>query len=91
LHAVIALVAAVTEPAFVRCIGRGIGFEIGARKVIQQDVEAGGEQVLPALTQMTEQFRLVHEQPIEAAIERILLDQRIILPEKISHRALREP
>ena len=91
LYAVIALVAAVAIPALVRCIGRRIGFEIGAREVVQQNVKAGCEQVLPALTQMAKQLRLVHEQLVEAAIERILLDQCIILPEKVSHGALCEP
>ena len=40
---------------------------------------------------MTEQLRLVRQQLVQAAVERILLDQRIILAEKIAHRALLEP
>jgi hypothetical protein len=40
---------------------------------------------------MTEKRLLVHKELIEAAVERIFLNQGIILPEKIPHRALLKP
>jgi hypothetical protein len=40
---------------------------------------------------MIEEFCLVNKQLIEATVERVLLDQCIILAEKISHRALLKP
>ena len=69
LHAITALVAAVTVPAFVLLIGRRIGLEIGARQVVQQDIERGSEKVLPTLAEMTEQRRLVRHHLIQAAIQ----------------------
>ncbi len=40
---------------------------------------------------MREQRRFVRQQPVEAAIERILLDQRIVGAEQVRHRGLLEP
>ena len=47
--------------------------------------------VLPTLPQMKKQCVFVLEELIEAAVERILLDQRIIRADEIAHRALLEP
>jgi hypothetical protein len=91
LHAVAALVAAVAVAALVRFIVRRSGLEIGAGEVIQQDFETSPEQVLPALAQMREQRLLVRRNLVQAAVERILLHQRIIRSEQIRHRALLEP
>src|SRR5271166_6052332 len=91
LHAVGALVAAVAVPALVAIVARRIGFEIRAGQVVEKDVEAGAEQILPTPTQMREQRRFVLDKLVEAAIERILLDQRNISAEQIAHGALLEP
>jgi len=91
LHAVAALVAAVAVAALVVLIVRWRCFEIGAGQIVQQDFEAYPKQILPALAQMIEQRRLVFQQFVEAAIERILLHQRIIGAQKTRHRALLKP
>ncbi len=91
LHAVWALVAAVAVPALVALVARRIGFEIRAGQIVEKDVEAGAEQILPALAQVRKQRRLVLDELVEAAIERVLLDQRKIPVEQIAHRALFEP
>ena len=91
LHAVAALVATVAVPAFVGVVVRRIGLEIGARQIVQQNLELGAEQILPARPQVIEERRLVRQQLVEAAIQRVLGDQRIVLAEQIPHRALLEP
>jgi len=91
LHAVAALVAAVAVATLVRLVLGRRRLEVGARQVVQQHLELRPEQILPALAQMAEQRLLVLDQLVEAAIQRILLDQRIVRPEKIAHGALREP
>src|SRR5208337_1516638 len=68
-----------------------IGFEVRAGQVVEKDVEAGAEQILPAPTQMREQRRFVLDKLVEAPIERVLLDQRKIFAEQIAHSALLEP
>jgi hypothetical protein len=77
--------------ALVRIVVGRIGLEIGAGQIVEQDVEAFGEQVLPALAQMRKQRRLVVEELVQAAIEGVLLDQRKIRAEQIAHGALLEP
>src|SRR5207248_11799289 len=91
LHAILALVAAVAEPAFVFRILRRIAFEIGSRQLVEQDVKFRPKQVLPALPEMTEKRLLVRKEFIQAAVERVFLNQRIILTEKVPHRALLKP
>src|SRR6516225_6687935 len=91
LHTIIALVPVVAELALVFIAVRGIALEIGARQIIEQDIEFGPKQVLPALPQMTEERLLVRKEFIQAAVERIFLNQGIVLPEKIPHRALLKP
>ena len=68
-----------------------IGLEIGARQIVQKHIKGRGEQILPTLAQMTEQRLFVLNELVETAVEGILLDQRIIGAEQISHRALIEP
>ena len=77
--------------ALVALVARRIGFEVRAGQVVKKDVEAGAEQILPAPTQMGEQSRFMLKQLVEAAIERVLLDQRKISAEQIAHGALLEP
>src|SRR6516165_3781255 len=59
LHAILALVAAMAEPALVFLILRRIAFEISTRQIIEQDVKFSLEQVLPALPEMAEKRLLV--------------------------------
>ena len=72
-------------PALVAIVARRIGFEVRAGQVVEKDVEAGAEQILPAPTQMREQRRFVLDKLVEATIERVLLDQRKIFAEQIAH------
>ncbi len=64
--------------ALVAIIARRVGLEVSARQVVQQHLELGGKQVLPALAKMAEQILFVREQLVQTAVEPILLDQRII-------------
>jgi hypothetical protein len=91
LHAITALVAAVAVTALVVLVIRRVRFEIGAGQVVEQNLEAGAKQILPALPQVAEQCGLVRQHLVQAAIQRVLRYQRIILAEKIPHRALLEP
>src|SRR5260370_22120760 len=59
LHAITALVAAVAVTALVVLVIRRVRFEIGAGQVVEQNLEAGAEQILPALPQVAEQRGLV--------------------------------
>src|SRR5208283_3202665 len=86
-----ALVAAVAMPALVAIIARGSRSEVRAGQIVEKDVEAGAEQILPAPTQVREQRRFVLDKFVEATIERVLLDQRKIFAEQIAHGALLEP
>ncbi len=47
--------------------------------------------ILETLAQMGEQSRFVLEQLVEAAVERVLFDQRKVSAEQIAHGALLEP
>ncbi len=58
---------------------------------LEQHIELCPEQVLPTLAQVREQRLLVWQQLVQAAVERILLHQRVIRAQKIPHRALLEP
>src|SRR5207302_7582605 len=91
LHTIIALVPIVAEPALVFVAVRGIALEIGARQIIEQDVKFGPKQVLPALPQMTEERLLVRKEFVQASVERVFFDKRIIITEIVPHRALIKP
>jgi hypothetical protein len=62
-----------------------------AGQVVEQNLETGAEQILLALSQVAEQRALEWQHLVQAAIQRVLRYQRIILAEKIPHRALLEP
>jgi hypothetical protein len=62
-----------------------IALEIRAGQIVEQDFELGVEQRLPALLQETEQFRLVRQQLVEAAIQVVLLRQ-VEFPASCSNR-----
>jgi hypothetical protein len=91
LHAIAALVAAITIAALVFIIVRRGRFEIGAGQVIEQHLEGCPKQIGPALAQMREQRLFVRQQPVQAAVERILLGQAFVGAEQVRHRTLFEP
>jgi len=91
LHAVGSLVAAIAIAALVLFVLRQRGFEVSARQIVEQDIEADAEEILPALGQMIKQRPLVGEHFVEAAIQRILLHQRIARTEQIAHGTLFKP
>ena len=91
LHAVAALVAAVAVAALVGFVVRRRRLEIGAGQVVQQHIEPRPKQILPALAQMRAQRPFVGQQLVQAAVECILLRQRKISAEQITHRASLEP
>jgi hypothetical protein len=49
---------------------------------MQQHLELRPEQILPALAQMAERRFLVHQQLVQAAVQCVLLDQRMVRPKK---------
>ena len=63
------MVARVAEPALVALRKRRLRLEVGAGQIVEQDVEAGIEQVPPPARQMIEQRLLVLQQTIMAAVE----------------------
>jgi len=75
LHAVEAMVAAVTEPPHIVLIERRIGLEVGTRQVIQQHLEADVEQIAPATHQMLKQHLLVLKQAPMTAVENVRISQ----------------
>ena len=91
LDAVGALVAAIAEAALVVFVLRRIGFEIGAGQVVEQDVEAGVEEIAPAIDEMGEQRLLVGEQKVMAGVELVGLGEAEVTAEQIGERALAEP
>jgi hypothetical protein len=75
LHAITALVAAVAVTTLVVLVIRRVRLEVGASQVVEQNLEAGAEQILPALPQVAEQRALVWQHLVQAAIQRVLRDQ----------------
>ncbi len=91
LHVVGPLVAAVAEaPQPVRAFGR-IAFKVSAGKVVEKDVIRGVEQIRPALLQVGKQIGLVFAELVEAAVERVLGRDRVVLAEQVGHGAVLEP
>ena len=72
LHAVRALVAAVAELALAR--KRRVAFKIGGSQVIEQNIETGLEQRLPAFAQKREKCSLVLQHLVQATIQRVASD-----------------
>ena len=66
-------------------------FDVGARQVVQQHVEARLKQLLPALPQMIEQRGLVLPDAVQTAIQAVLLRHREARAQQISHGALVKP
>ena len=91
LDAVGALIAAIAEAALVGLILRRIGFEIGAGQIVKQHIEAGVEEIAPAIDKMAEQSLLVGEEKVMAGIELVGLGEAEVTAEQIGQRALAVP
>jgi hypothetical protein len=89
LHAVRALVAAVAELPL--ALLRHVALKVRAGQVVQPHVEAGIEQALPASGEEVEKRRLVGQQLVQAAVQRVLLRHRTILAQQIRLRRPVEP
>jgi hypothetical protein len=63
-----------------------LSLEIGAGQVVEQDVEAGVEQIAPAADQVIEQCRFVIQQAVVAAVEFVDLRQADIAAEQVGQR-----
>jgi hypothetical protein len=87
LPAVTTLVAAVAILAQVFRSAWGVALEIGAGQVVEQDVETRAEQFAPTPLEELEQRVLVFDQPIQTAVQRVLLGQREVRIEQVGHRA----
>jgi hypothetical protein len=66
-------------------------FEIGARQVIKQNVETSVEQRLPSGDQMLAQGVLVPHDPVQTAVEPILLGHLKLALEQLVHGTVHEP
>jgi len=69
----------------------GIAFEVRAGQIVEQHLEIGLKQILPAITQKREEVLLVRGQLVQATIETIGKHEREILAAQVTHRALIEP
>ena len=65
--------------------------EVGAGEIIEQHVEARLKQLLPALPQVFKQGGLMLQNPIQAAIQSVLLRYREARSQQIPHGALVKP
>jgi hypothetical protein len=68
-----------------------LAFKVGARQIVEQDVEGGAEQVAPFLGQVLLEGGLVRDDPVQAAVEPVLACHGRIGVEQEVHRGLREP
>jgi hypothetical protein len=91
LHAVRPMIARVSVAALVAFRKRRIGLEIGAGQIVKQHIEAGVEQVPPALDQVIEQRLLVRPQPVVTGIELVDLRKSQVRAQQIRQRAAGEP
>ena len=86
LHTIGALVAAVAEAALVP-FGKGrIALEIRRSQIVEQHVELRAEEVLPTRLQMFEQRVAVFEQPVQRAIQTILVQHRQVQAQQLIQR-----
>ena len=92
LHAIRALVTAITELPLVLLRKRRLALEIGAGQVVEQNIELRVEQILPPPLEMLEERRLVFHQQIMTFVKLVALGQLAkVGSEQIPHRALLEP
>ena len=85
LHAIRTLVPRVAELALVAFRERRVAFKIRARQIVEQHVELRPEKVFPPLSQKTEEFPLVFQEPIQAPVEGVLGRNREVLTEQVAH------
>ena len=91
LHAIGPMIARVAVTALVAFRKRRIGLEIGARQIVEKNVEPGVEQIPPAARQMIEHRLLVRQQKIMAGVKLVALGKTEILAQKIGKRTLAKP
>ena len=68
-----------------------LALDVSARQVIEQHIELSVEQIRPALPEMREQLLLMLQDPIQTAIQAILLRYGKILSQQFPHGAAIEP
>ncbi len=66
---------------------RGVAIEVGVGQFVERDVETGAEHSAPAQLEDLEQRVLVFDQPIQAAVKRVLLGRGEVRIEQIGQRA----
>jgi hypothetical protein len=91
LDAIRALVTAVAKLTLVLFILWRIALKIGARQVVEQHLETGIEEVLPAFLQMAKERRFVGQQAIVALVEFVNLGQGKVFAQEVRHGAALEP
>jgi hypothetical protein len=91
LHAVGPMVARIAEASFVALGERRLGLEIRAGQIVEQQIEARGEQVAPPLREVFEQRLLVLQKPVVTAVELVDLGEPEIAAQKIGQRGPFEP
>ena len=70
---------------------QGRSFDVAAGQIVEQHVELGGEQLPPALLEMTLQLRLVRQQPVQTAVQPRVVDLGVFDPQQIVQRRGRIP
>ena len=68
-----------------------VAFKISTRQIVQQNVILRTKQIAPLLFQKMKQLVAMLEQQIQTTIRLILLCQRIIFPQQITHSAPQKP
>jgi len=91
LPAVAAFVAAVAELAQLVRSALLVGLEVGAGQVVQQHIESGAEELAPAAHEEPEQFVLVLDQLVQAAVQGVLLGQGEVRIQQVGHGTGIEP
>ena len=76
-----ALIARIAELSL--AVAGRIGLEVGAGQIVEQDLEADPEQILPAPAQVAEEWPLVGQQLVETAIQGIALGNPLVFAEQI--------
>jgi len=76
LHTIRPSIAAVAPFGF--RIGVHLAFEVRARQVVQQHLDVGVKQIRPLLSEPDEEILLVCQEPVQAAVQPILLGHREI-------------
>src|ERR1700680_3520471 len=91
LHAVRAAITRVPETALVLLAKRRVGFEVGARQVVEQHVKGDIEQVAPARHQVIKNRLLVLEQPIVTLIKLVNVRYPTIRAKQVTKGTALEP